>query len=86
MLRGPCRVDEDPVEKQIRLANESRESQVRALPSEGCTKPQFDQLEELFKENTIPYISHDKVNQPDVIRCKDSSMVLLHLEGLGFRV
>jgi hypothetical protein len=45
--------DEDDFEKQMRLANASDKTAVRASPSQA----QVDQLEECLLEKPIPYIS-----------------------------
>ena len=57
--------DEDAFEKQMRLANESDEAQVRPSPSEGSAKAQIDQFERTLMS----------------LGCGDSSMVPLHLEA-----
>ena len=62
-------VDEDPFEKEIRLANETIVEELRVSTSPRYVKPKtLDQLEELMKENPIPYISNDKVSQEDIFQ------------------
>jgi len=51
--------DEDDFERQMRLANESDKTAVRASPSQ----PQVDQLEGWLLEKPIPYISNDNFSQ-----------------------
>ena len=59
---GESSPDEDDFEKQMRLANESDKTAVRASPSQ----PQVDQLEGWLLEKPIPYISNDNFNQEDI--------------------
>ena len=54
--------DEDDFEKQMRLANESDKTAVRASPSQA----QVDQLEGWLLEKPIPYISNDNFSQEDI--------------------
>ncbi len=54
------RVDEDPFEKEMCLANETRVEEVRVSYVNPKT---LDQLEEWMKEKPIPYISNDKFSQ-----------------------
>ena len=54
--------DEDDFEKQMRLANESDKTAVRASPSQA----QVDQLEGWLLEKPIPYISNDNFRQEDI--------------------
>ncbi len=57
------RVDEDPFEKEMRLANETSVEEVRV----SYVNPKaLDQLEEWMKENPIPYISNDKFSQKGI--------------------
>ena len=53
---------EDDFEKQMRLANESDKTAVRASPSQA----QVDQLEGWLLEKPIPYISNDNFSQEDI--------------------
>ena len=58
------RVDEDPFEKELRLANETSAEQHRVSTGRRYVKPKaLDQLEEWMKEKPIPYISNDKFSQ-----------------------
>ncbi len=54
--------DEDDFERQMRLANESDKTAVRASPSQ----PQVDQLEGWLLEKPIPYISNDNFSQEGI--------------------
>ena len=54
--------DEDDFEKQMRLANESDNTAVRASPSQA----QVDQLEGWLLEKPIPYISNDNFSQEGI--------------------
>ena len=54
--------DEDEFEKQMRLANESDKTAVRASPSQA----QVDQLEGWLLEKPIPYISNDNFSQEGI--------------------
>jgi hypothetical protein len=58
---SPC-PDEDDFERQMRLANESDKTAVRASPSQ----PQVDQLEGWLLEKPIPYISNDNFSQEGI--------------------
>ena len=57
------RVDEDPFETEMRLANETRAEEVRVSYVNPKT---LDQLEEWMKEKPIPYISDDKFSQEGI--------------------
>jgi len=59
------RVDEDPFEKEIRLAKETSTEEVRVSYVNPKT---LDQLEEWMKEKPIPYISNDKFSQEDIFQ------------------
>jgi hypothetical protein len=59
---GQPSADEDDFEKQMRLANESDQTAVRASPSQT----QVDQLEEWLLEKPIPYISNDNFSQEGI--------------------
>ena len=54
--------DEDDFEKQMRLANESDKTAVRASLSQA----QVDQFEGCLLEKPIPYISNDNFSQQDI--------------------
>ena len=54
--------DEDEFEKQMRLANESDKTAVRASPSQA----QVDQLEGWLLEKPIPFISNDNFRQEGI--------------------
>jgi len=54
--------DEDDFEKQMRLADESDKTAVRASPSQA----QVDQLEGWLLEKPIPYISNDNFSQEGI--------------------
>jgi hypothetical protein len=54
--------DEDDFEKQMRLANESDKTAVRASPSQA----QVDHLEGWLLEKPIPYISNDNFRQEGI--------------------
>jgi hypothetical protein len=59
------RVDEDPFETEMRLANETSAQEVRV----SYVNPKaLDQLEEWMKEKPIPYISNDKFSQEGIFR------------------
>jgi hypothetical protein len=58
------RVDEDPFEKELCLANETSAEQHRVSTTPRYVKPnELDQLEEWMKEIPIPYMSNDKFSQ-----------------------
>ena len=57
------RVDEDPFEKEMRLANETSAEEVRVSYVNPKT---LNQLEEWMKEKPIPYISNDKFSQEGI--------------------
>ncbi len=59
------RVDEDPFEKEMCLANETSVEEVRVSYVNPKT---IDQLEEWMKEKPIPYISTDKFSQEDIFQ------------------
>ena len=59
------RVDEDPFEKEMCLANETSVEEVRVSYVNPKT---IDQLEEWMKEKPIPYISNDKFSQEDIFQ------------------
>ena len=56
---GQPSADEDDFEKQMRLANESDKTTVRASPSQE----QVDHLEGWFFQKPIPYISNDNFSK-----------------------
>jgi hypothetical protein len=59
------RVDEDPFETEMCLANETNTQEVRV----SYVNPKaLDQLEECMKEKPIPYISNDKLSQEDIFQ------------------
>ena len=59
------RVDEDPFEKEMCLANETSAEEVRV----SYVNPKvLDQLEEWMKEKSIPCISHDKFSQEGIFQ------------------
>ena len=63
------RVDEDPFEKELRLANETSAEQHRVSTAPRYVKPKaLDQLEEWMKEKPIPYLSNDKFSQEDIFQ------------------
>jgi hypothetical protein len=63
------RVDEDPFEKELRLANETSAEQHRVSTGPRYVKPKaLDQLEEWMKEKPIPYMSNDKFSQEDIFQ------------------
>ncbi len=63
------RVDEDPFEKELRLANETITEQHRVSTSPTYVKPKaLDQLEEWMKEEPIPYLSNDKFSQEGIFQ------------------
>jgi hypothetical protein len=59
------RVDEDPFEKEMSLANETSVEEVRVSYVNPKT---LDQLEEWMIENPIPYISNDKFSQEAIFQ------------------
>ena len=67
--------DEDDFEKQMRLANESDKTAVRASPSQA----QVDQIEGCLLEKPIVYISNDNFSQKGILTigmtsCQDTFM------------
>ena len=59
------RVDEDPFEKEMRLADETSTEEVRV----SYVNPKaLDQLEEWMKEKPIPYIGNDKFSQEGIFQ------------------
>jgi hypothetical protein len=63
------RVDEDPFEKELRLANETSAEQHRVSTGPRYVKPKaLDQLEEWMKEKPIPYLSNDKFSQEGIFQ------------------
>ena len=59
------RVDEDPFETEMRLANETSAQEVRV----SYVNPKaLDQLEEWMKEKPIPYIGNDKFSQEGIFQ------------------
>ena len=63
------RVDEDPFEKELRLANETSAEQHRVSTAPRYAKPKaLDQLEEWMKEKPIPYMSNDKFSQEGIFQ------------------
>jgi hypothetical protein len=63
------RVDEDPFEKELCLANETSAEQHRVSTAPRYVKPKaLDQLEEWMKEKPIPYMSNDKFSQEDIFQ------------------
>ncbi len=63
------RVDEDPFEKELRLANEPSAEQHRVSTTPRDVKPKaLDQLEDWMKEKPIPYMSNDKFSQEGIFQ------------------
>ena len=63
--RKVSRVDEDPFETEMRLANETSAQEVRV----SYVNPKaLDQLEEWMKEKPVPYISNDKFSQEGIFQ------------------
>jgi hypothetical protein len=61
------RVDEDPFEKELRLANETSAEQHRVSTAPTyCQTKGAHQLEEWMKEKPIPYMSNDKFSQEGI--------------------
>jgi hypothetical protein len=59
------RVDENPFEKEMRLADETNVEEVRVSYFNPKT---LDQLEEWMQEKPIPYISNDKFSQEGIFQ------------------
>ena len=62
-------MDEDPFEKEMCLANETRAEELRVSTTPRYVKPKpLDRLEEWMKEKPIPYMSNDKFSQEDIFQ------------------
>jgi hypothetical protein len=73
--REAFRVDEDPFEKQMLLANEASAQQLRASTTPRYVKSQaLDQLEVWIKEKPIPDISNDKFSQEGIFHYCDGRL------------
>ncbi len=59
------RVDDDPFEKEMCLANETSEEEVKVSYVNSKT---LDQLEKWMKEKPITYISNDKFSQEETFQ------------------
>ncbi len=63
------RVDEDPFEKEMRLANETSAEELRVSTAPRYVKQKaLDQLEEWMKEKPIPYMYNDKFSQEGIFQ------------------
>jgi hypothetical protein len=69
------RVDEDPFEKELCLANETSVEQHRVSTAPRYVKPKaLDQVEEWMKKKPILYMSNDKFSQEDIFQYWSGSL------------